>query len=306
MTDTTARRAHAVGREKWLGHLAMLTFAALIAGSFSLGHKAAPFIGPAALNAMRFVIGTAVLSGVLLATTRRLPAFPVAPWRYAILGGLMATYFVLMFVALKVTSPVSTGAVFTLTPLMSAGFGWLFLRQTTRPIVLVALLVGAVGAVWVIFRGNIDAILAFDIGRGELIFLVGCACHAAYTPLLRRFNRGESGLYFTVFMTGTTMLWLLVFGARELTVTDLAGLPTIVWITIFYLAIMTTAITFFLLQFASLRLPASKVMAYGYLTPSFIILYEGLSGHGWPAFVVAAGAVVTAGALAVMAFAPDS
>ena len=83
-------------------------------------------------------------------------------------------------------------------------------------------------------------------------------------------------------------------------------MPPVVWITIFYLAIVTTAITFFLLQFAAQRLPASKVMAYGYLMPCFVILYEGLSGHGWPAPAVAAGALVTAMALVVLALAPDS
>lgn len=283
----------------------MLTWAFFIAGSFSLGHKAAPHIEPAALNALRFILGTAVLAGVLLAVTRQLPAFPAAPWRFAILGGLMAAYFVLMFVALRITSPVSTAAVFTLTPLMSAGFGWLFLRQSSRPVVLASLLIGAIGAVWVIFRADIAAILSFDIGRGEAIFLVGCAAHAAYTPLLRRFNRGEKGLPFTVFMLTATMLWLLAFGAKDLAVTDFAALPAIVWITIVYLALVTTAFTFFLLQIASMRLPASKVMAYGYLVPSFVILFEGLSGHGWPTIAVLAGALVTAIALLVLALSPD-
>ena len=64
--------------------------------------------------------------------------------------------------------------------------------------------------------------------------------------------------------------------------------------------------TFFLLQFASLRLPASKVLAYGYLTPSIIILLEGLLGHGWVGITVAIGAMVTILGLIVMNLAPDS
>ena len=46
----------------------------------------------------------------------------------------MAAYFVLMFEALAITDPVSTGAVFTLTPLMSAIFGYLLMRQITTPV----------------------------------------------------------------------------------------------------------------------------------------------------------------------------
>ena len=82
-------------------------------------------------------------------------------------------------------------------------------------------------------------------------------------------------------------------------------LPGVVWIAILYLSLFTTAGTFFLLQFASMRLPASKTLAYGYLTPSFIILFEGLLGHGWATASVLAGAAVTVLGLAVMAFARD-
>jgi drug/metabolite transporter (DMT)-like permease len=87
--------------------------------------------------------------------------------------------------------------------------------------------------------------------------------------------------------------------------TGFLQLPPVVWLAIFYLSIFTTAGTFFLLQFACLRLPASKVMAYGYLTPSFIIVIEGIIGHGWAAPRIMAGAAVTAVALAVMAVSSD-
>ena len=62
-----------------------------------------------------------------------------------------------------------------------------------------------------------------------------------------------------------------------------------------------TALCFFLIQFASVRLPASKVVAYVYLTPAFVILFEALAGHGWPSLSVVAGAAVTVLGLLVLA-----
>jgi len=47
-------------------------------------------------------------------------------------------------------------------------------------------------------------------------------------------------------------------------------------------------------------------LSYGYLTPAFIIVLEGLLGHGWAAPTIFAGAVVTAMALLVMALASDN
>lgn len=295
----------ASGREKLVGHAAMVLFAFLIAWSFSLGALAVPYIGSAPLNAVRFVIGTAmigIVAAVLRPSDLRLPA---APWRFAILGSLMATYFVTMFVALQITDPVSTGAVFTLGPLMATVFGYFVLHQRPTPVILVSLVFAGLGSLWVIFKGDVDAILAFQVGTGELIFLVGCAGHALYAPMVKRLNRGEPLLIFTFWTLFATMLWISAYGAPEIVATDWAAMPPIVWGVIAYLAIFTTAGTFFLVQFASLRLPASKVLSYVYLTPVFIIFMEGFLGHGWVGLPILAGALVTVLGLVVLAFSAD-
>lgn len=284
----------------------MLLFAALIAGSFSLGHLAAPYLAPTVLSALRFIFATSIMAVLAFALLRPMPPMPGSLWRFGLLGGLMSVYFILMFVALKISSPISTGAVFTLVPLMSAGFGWIFLRQTTSPLVFISLLFGAAGALWLIFRGDLDAMLSLKIGKGEAIFFIGCACHAAYASLVRKLNRGEPLLQYSLFALAATTLWVLLAALPDFAGVKWASLPYIVWIAIAYLSIFTTAGTFFLLQFGSLRLPASKVLSYGYLTPAFVILIEGFIGHGWVSLSIFAGAAVTALALLVMALAPDS
>lgn len=295
----------AIGNQKLLGHLAMILFAALISGSFSLGAMAMPHVGAAALNTVRLLLAALVMAAVTLALFRRLPMPKVAPWRFGILGFLMGAYFVAMFTALKYTRPVSTSAVFTLIPMMSAGFGYLFLRQTVRPIVIISLLFAGCGSIWVIFRGDLDAILAFDIGFGESIFFLGCVSHAAYAPLVKKFSWGEPVVLTTFWTSIGAFLAVAIYGAGEVVSTDWVTLPSIVWISIGYLAVFTSAGTFFLVQFASLRLPASKVLSYGYLIPIFVIVYEGLLGHGWTSAAVLTGAVVTVLGLVVVAFAPD-
>lgn len=122
---------HPHRREALKGHAAMFAFAMAISGSFALGKRAAPHLDPAALNAIRFVLAGVLLAPVVLPRLRR--EHLRAPWRYAVLGGIFACYFFLMFVALRLTDPVSTAAVFTLTPLMSAVFAWFLLRQVTTP-----------------------------------------------------------------------------------------------------------------------------------------------------------------------------
>ena len=85
-----------------------------------------------------------------------------------------------MFEGLKTAQPVSAAAVFTLVPLMAAGFAWVLLRQVLTPRMALALSIGGCGALWVIFKADLAAFLAFDVGRGEAIYFIGCVSHAIY------------------------------------------------------------------------------------------------------------------------------
>ena len=282
------------------GHLAMLLFSFLVAGSFALGGMIANLIDPVALTALRFLIASCLLSTLIALSGKFERAHLKAPWRYVLLGASMALYFVMMFIGLKSASPVSTSAVFTLTPIMSALFGWILLRQVTTPWMALALSVGATGALWVIFKADLSAFLAFDIGRGEALFFIGCVGHAIYAPLVPKLNRGEPTVVFTAGMLIAGTVILGIFGAPKILATDWLNLPPLVYLCVAYLSLVTTAFTFFLVQYSAMRLPASKVMAYTYLTPSFVILWEGVLGNGLPMLKVGFGALLTALALVML------
>lgn len=282
------------------GHLAMLAFSALVAGSFSLGGLMANEIAPTALTTVRFFLAAVIMGGLAWGLVGIRRADLVAPWRYLVLGGLFATYFVLMFEALKTAPPVSTAAVFTLTPIMTAGFGWVLLRQVTTARIAFALAVGAVGALWVTFRADLGALLAFELGRGEVIYFIGCIFHAIFTPMLARLNRGEHSLVYTfLFMVGGFVL-LLGWSWRDVVATPWMDLPPVVWVALAYLAVFSSACSFFLLQYGARVLPSAKVKAYSYLTPSWVILWEIALGNGAPSGLILGGVGLTVVALLLL------
>ncbi|MFV0491806.1 MAG: DMT family transporter [Pseudorhodobacter sp.] len=287
-------------KETGRGHLAMLGFSALVAGSFSLGAIASPFVDSGALMALRFLIAALVLGVVaILGPGLHLRNFR-QPWRHLVLGGLMAAYFVLMFEGLKTASAVSTSAIFTLTPVMAAGFGWLAMRQVTNSRMALALAIGATGALWVIFRADLTALRAFHLGRGEVIYFIGCIAHAIYAALIPRFNRGESPIVMTFGLLVAGCVLLMAWSWPEIRATDWAALPGIVWITLIYIAVAASAASFVLLQYAALRLPATKGMAYTYLTPTWVILWEIALGRGAPPPLILIGVALTALALLIL------
>ncbi|PVH28178.1 DMT family transporter [Pararhodobacter oceanensis] len=295
-------------REALRGHAAMLAFSAAVSGSFSLGAMVANDITPAALTTARFLLSAIILALLvaLVPGSGRLgrrgftPADFGAPWRYAVLGMLYAGYFVLMFEGLKTANPVAAGAVFTLTPLIAAGFGWLLLRQGLTRSMAAALTVGALGAVWVIFRGDLQALLGFELGLGLGIYFLGVVLHALYAPLLKGFNRGESAMVTIALVSLAGIFVAGAYGWRDLLATDWRALPPLVYVTLAYLVLLATVFSASAMQYAAQRLPASKVMAYTYLTPVWIIIWELSLGNAVPGVIVLPGILLIVGALLIL------
>lgn len=280
----------------------MLLFSLVVAGSFSLGVRAANLIDPAAITVARFIIAAGVLAGIaILVPGRSRPrALLQSPWRYLVLGGAFAGYFVLMFEGLKTAPAVAASAVFTLTPIMAAGFGRVLLGQRMTGHLAAALTLGGAGALWVIFRGDLEALMRLDIGRGEAIYFVGCALHALYAAMVRKLNRGEGPLISSLGTLTAGGILTAIWGWGALAATAWGSLPPIVWVTIFYVAVFASAISTLLVQYAALRLPAAKVMAYTYLTPLWVIGLETAAGAPRPGTVLVPGILAILGALALL------
>jgi len=283
----------------------MLAFSGLVAGSFALGVKVANDITPAAFTLIRFVIAVSILATVLLIKTEFTKKVFKAPWRFFVLGGCIAIYFVLMFEGLKIASSVSLAAVFTFAPLLSGLFGYILVRQKMSLSIFTALIIGAIGALWVVFEGNFQRLIMLEFGLGEMIFFCGVVFHALYTPLSRKLNRGESPLGFAFATTlGATVL-MIFYGIGDVYQTDLLNLSWMVWLTLFYTALFASALTFFLIQYATLVLPSSKVMAYTYLVPSWALMWELGLGQNISIYNIGLGILLTIFALVILLWAPE-
>ena len=278
----------------------MLGFSILIAGSFSLGSMVANDISPIALTAVRFVLAAFIVGSIALFSGSIARKELTASWRYFVLGGTFSLYFILMFEGLKTASPVSAVAVFTLIPAMSCWLGFVILGQMVSGRTLLAVVIGATGSLWVVFRADFLALTMSSVGRGELIYFVGCVAHAFMPILFRGLNRGENPVMVTFGLLVSGALILCLFGASEIIQTDWKGLPGLVWITIFYVAVFATAVTSVCLQFASMHLPVANVMAYTYLTPTWVLLWEILLGHDMPPFWIWGGVLLTAVSVIVL------
>jgi len=277
--------------DKIIGHSSMLLFSMIVAGSFSFGKLISGDIDPIPLTAARFIVAAVILGIVLTFTGKWKLKHYTSPWRFMLLGCMYAVFFVFMFEALKTATVITTSAIFTLMPLMAMILDWKIMGRRQSYLVVMALLVGAIGALWIIFNGEIDNLIKFKVGKGEILFFWGTLSHAAYAVFVPALRRGEP-IYATTFGVALSgAILLIIIAWQSILFTDWFELRVLVIYTILYLAIFASLGTFSLITIASTRLSSAKVTAYTYMIPFWVVVLEYLLGHGWPGFIVLSGGI---------------
>lgn len=262
-------------------HLWMLVFTLIISGSFPVVAAITRGIDSTVLTFWRFLTATAIFALMLpFVKGARLPGWADLG-RYSVVGGSYGLFFILMFQALKETSPLNTSTIYTTLPLMTMLLG-AFVGEPVRWRQLWVLALSMAATVWVIFRGDWRQMLGFEFARGDLIFFMGTGCLAVYLLSMKKLQRDESKVCFTFYslLVATVALLAAAFWRT-------GGVPFPdgrVWLGIAYLAGPSTALTFWILQYTAPRLGPTRVVAYTFLTPSLVAAMEwglGLSAPQW-------------------------
>jgi drug/metabolite transporter (DMT)-like permease len=284
----------------WAVHGLMLLAAILVSSSFTVGKAITHGLDPAVLILIRYLLATILFAPLVIG--KRLFFLPPARQLlgYSTISACTVGFFWCMFAALRHTSAINTSIIFTLVPGISGVYSALFLRERLGASRLLALLCGMFGALWVIFRGDIHRLLAMDINRGDLLFLAGCFLMAAYTPLVKKVHRQESMLVMTFWVLATGCGWLFLLAAPRLGAVDWQGVEPMVWLGVLYLGIFTTIVTFYLTHLATPYLGPTRVMAYSYFYPAFVLVIDWAMGHPLPAPIILPGVVVVTLAIVVI------
>ena len=259
-------------------HIWMMLAIILAASSFPIGALITNELPPSVLMFFRFLLASLLfLPFVVRKHGFYLPAFN-ALLRYAALGAPLAAFFWCMFESLRFTSVVNTGALYTLVPAFTAISAYFINREITKNFRIFGLMIGTIGALWVVFRGNIYLLLGLHLNYGDLIFILGCVSLSLYNPMIKRLHTGESMMVLTYWVLVSGSIWLFLLSITSFTQINWNQINNSVYIGTFYLAVFSTLVTFFIINYSTLKIGATKVASYGFLTPFFVIIMSLMMG----------------------------
>jgi drug/metabolite transporter (DMT)-like permease len=280
-------------------HLLLLFSTTLVSTSFIVAELITDTLDPIVLTLVRFLLAVFFLLPVI-SIRHGLAVTPGALCRYAAISACLVLFFWAMFLSLRYTSPLNISVLFTLVPALSAVYATLINRERLPRSLMLALVVGLIGALWVIFEGDLQRFSDLAWNRGDLIFFGGCLAMALYTPLVKLLHRQEPMEVMTFWVLITGCLWLLPATVQIVVHTSLTSIPPATWVWIVYLALFSTVISFYCTQYATGKIGPTRTISYSYLYPLLVMVLNYILGRGWPPLQVIPGILLTLAALLLL------
>ncbi len=294
MSQTGKPNYFNTGLPLWSVHCLMLIASIIVSSSFTVGKAITYGLAPSVLLLVRYMIAVVCLAPIVVMNYGfSLPSFRRLGG-YSLISVSIVGFFWCMFESLRYTYALNTSVIFTLVPGIAGIYSAIFLQERLGRGRIWALFFGMIGALWVIFRGDINRLVGLQVNYGDLLFLAGCFMMGAYTPLVKWLHQGESMVVMTFWVLVTGTGWLLLLSFPGLGAVDWQAVDLKVWVGIVYLAIFSTIITFYLTYISTLYLGPTRVMAYSYFYPVFVLIINWGLGKGLPPVAILPGvAVVT-------------
>jgi len=278
-------------------HGLMLLTIILAASSFPIGATITNGLPPEIMMFLRFLLAAFLFAPfVFIKYGFKLPSSRSFIY-YLLLSIPLVIFFWCMFESLRYTSVLNTGALYTTVPAITAICAYFINREITGKMRFLGLLLGTIGALWIVFRGNFDAFIELDLNYGDLIFISGCLFLGFYNPLVKRFYLGEPMEVMTFWVLLSGSAWLLIVSGKDIIHVDWHNIEHNIYAGILYLSLFSTLITFFLLNYSTVRIGATKVGAYGFLTPVFVIIISIIAGMETFELIIAPGVLLIVGAM---------
>ena len=192
----------------------------------------------------------------------------------------MCINMLMFFKGLELSTPINSGVIVTLTPIIILILSALFLKERLTRLKVIGIVLGFIGALALIFNNTPNQTPnAPNIPIGNIMLLINATCFGTYLVIIKPLTQK----YHTV----TLMKWIFPIGIvltfpvtiKEFLAVDWPNLPfDAIW-RMGYVVLGTTFCSYFLNVFALKTLNVTTIGAFTYIQPLLAILYALFTGN---------------------------
>jgi len=252
---------------------------------YGLNHTIAKVIMPHYIGAFGFimlrVVGAAILFWMLslFITNEKIERKDYYRIFFGALLG-MCINMLMFFKGLQLSTPINSGVIVTLTPIIILILSAFFLKEKLTKMKLLGITIGFSGALLLILSGNTSQVVnAPNVSLGNSMMLINSICYGSYLVIVKPLTKKYNII--------TLMKWMFLLGIFMTSPITYSEFSEVSWNTLPFEAIWrmafviigTTFLTYLFNVYALKTLPATTIGAFTYLQPLITILYAVITGN---------------------------
>ena len=252
---------------------------------YGLNHTIAKVIMPHYIGAFGFIMLRVLGAGILFwMLSLFIPNEKIERKDYyriffgALLG--MCINMLMFFKGLQLSTPINSGVIVTLTPIIILILSAFFLNEKLTKMKILGITIGFSGALLLILSGNTSQVInAPNVKLGNLMMLINSICYGSYLVIVKPLTKKYNII--------TLMKWMFLLGIFMTFPITYSEFSEVSWNTLPFEAIWrmafviigTTFLTYLFNVYALKTLPATTIGAFTYLQPLITILYAVITGN---------------------------
>lgn len=252
---------------------------------YGLNHTIAKVVMPHFIGPFGFIMLRVVGASVLFWTISLfVPKETIERKDYLRIAGAaflgMCINMLMFFKGLQLSTPINSGVIVTLTPIIILILSAFFLKEKLTLFKFLGIVLGFTGAIILILYGNTTQVLnAPNIPLGNTMLLINATSFGAYLVMVKPLTKK----YSTIIL----MKWMFLIGIFYTFPVTYSEFSEVSWTTLPFEAIWrmgfvvvgTTFMTYMLNVYALKTLSPTAIGAFTYLQPLITILYAVITGN---------------------------
>ena len=192
----------------------------------------------------------------------------------------MCINMLMFFKGLQLSTPINSGVIVTLTPIIILILSAFFLKEKLTQFKFLGIVLGFTGALLLILYGNSNKVInAPDISLGNTMLLINAVSFGAYLVMVKPLTKKYSTVTLMKWMFLLGVIYTFPFTITEFIEVSWKALPfEAIW-RISFVIVGTTFLTYMFNVFALKTLPATTIGAFTYLQPIITIFYAIITGN---------------------------
>ncbi|MBB3908093.1 drug/metabolite transporter (DMT)-like permease [Anoxybacillus rupiensis] len=227
-------------------YILLFLTAAIWGGAFIAGKIATVSLHPVSVAFFRFFGASLILFPLMRWREQQAKVPTKKDWGMFALLGLTGIflYNVCFFIATKYAPIVKSSLVIAVNAPLITLFSGLFLKEKINAKSILGMVMALIGALYIITNGQLSVIVKLGLSPIDFVLVGACLSWSIYSVIGKVVMKKYSPLAATTYATGFGTLFLFPFALYYTSFTAIKASNWEVWISVLYVAVIVSAISF--------------------------------------------------------------